>query len=63
MQSAEPASADAFVDRVAVRLDIPLDQARTRVRAVFGTVRRAVSQGQFEDVLSDLHPEYADLLS
>ena len=63
VMSAEPASADAFVDRVAGRLDVPVDEARTRVRAVFATVRRAVSKGQFEDVLSDLEPEYADLLS
>ena len=63
MASAEPSSADAFVDRVSGRLEISPEDARSRVRAVFAMVRRAVSQGQFEDVLSDLDPEYADLLA
>jgi uncharacterized protein (DUF2267 family) len=62
-QSPQPISADGFVDRVARRLDVPPDEARNRVRAVFGTIRRATSQGQFADVLSELDPEYADLLT
>ena len=63
MPSPEPASTDAFVDAVARRLGIPADEARTRVGAVFATMRRAVSKGQFEDVFSELDPECADLLS
>lgn len=61
--SPQPISADGFVDRVARRLDVSPDEARNRVRAVFGTIRRATSKGQFADVLSELDPEYADLLA
>lgn len=44
-------------------LDITPDEARSRIRAVFGTLRRAVTWGEFEDVLAQLDPEYADLLA
>jgi uncharacterized protein (DUF2267 family) len=32
-------------------------------RAVFGTLREAVSWGELEDVPLELDPEYADLLA
>ena len=61
--SAQPMSAGEFVDRVADELGIPPDEARRRVRAVFGTIRQAVTLGEFDDVLAQLDPEYADLLA
>jgi uncharacterized protein (DUF2267 family) len=56
-------SKDEFVARVARELKIPTADARTRIRAVFGTLRHAVSWGAFEDVLEQLDPDYADLLA
>jgi uncharacterized protein (DUF2267 family) len=61
--SALPLSAEEFVDRVARALELPPEEARTRVRAVFGTLREAVTWGELEDVLAQLDPEYADLLA
>jgi uncharacterized protein (DUF2267 family) len=61
--SAQPISADAFVDRVAEELELSPDEARTRIRAVFATIREAISPGEFVDVLEQLDPEYADLLA
>ncbi|MGZ4347954.1 MAG: DUF2267 domain-containing protein [Gaiellaceae bacterium] len=61
--SAQPLSADEFVGRVSDELDVPEDEARARIRAVFATLREAVTRGQFEDVLAQLDPEYADLLA
>ncbi len=55
--------ADEFVDRIASELQVPREEARDRIRAVFGTLREAVSRGEFEDVLAQLDPEYADLLA
>jgi uncharacterized protein (DUF2267 family) len=58
-----PLPADEFVERVARELNLSTEEARTRVRAVFGTLREAVSWGELEDVVSQLDPEYADLLA
>ncbi|MCW2978210.1 MAG: hypothetical protein JWM06_3491 [Actinomycetia bacterium] len=56
-------SIDDFVGRVAEELGIPPDDARSRIRAVFATLREAVTPGEFQDVLEQLDPEYADLLA
>jgi uncharacterized protein (DUF2267 family) len=61
--AALPLPADEFVERVARELDLSAEEARTRVRAVFGTLREAVSWGELEDVVSQLDPDYADLLA
>jgi uncharacterized protein (DUF2267 family) len=58
-----PMSRDEFVGRVADELDAPVEEAQRRIRAVFGTIREAVSRGEFRDVLEQLDPEYADLLA
>jgi uncharacterized protein (DUF2267 family) len=58
-----PLSRDEFVARVAHELDVAEEEARRRIRAVFGTLREAVSWGELEDVLLELDPEYADLLA
>ena len=44
-------------------LQIPPEVARERIRAVFATLRQAVSWGESEDVLEQLDPDYADLLA
>jgi uncharacterized protein (DUF2267 family) len=61
--SAQPITADEFVERVADQLELSPGEARERIRAVFATIRRAVSLGEFDDVLAQLDPEYADLLA
>jgi len=58
-----PLSRDEFVARVAQELGVPEQEARKRIRAVFGTLRDAVSWGELEDVLLELDPDYADLLA
>jgi uncharacterized protein (DUF2267 family) len=62
-QSAQPLPADEFVRRVSDDLAVPEDEARARIRAVFTTLREAVTRGELEDVLAQLDPEYADLLA
>ena len=61
--SALPLSKDEFVGEIATELEIPPEVARERIRAVFATLRQAVSWGEFEDVLEQLDPDYADLLA
>jgi uncharacterized protein (DUF2267 family) len=61
--SAIPIPADEFVGQVASELGVSQDEAVRRIRAVFGTLRRAVTRGELEDVLMELDPEYADLLA
>lgn len=56
-------SRDEFVERVAEELDVAPGEARDRVRAVFATIREAISPGEFRDVLEQLDPEFADLLA
>lgn len=61
--SALPVGAEEFVDRVARSLQLAPEDARTRVRAVFGTLREAVTWGELEDIVAQLDPAYADLLA
>jgi uncharacterized protein (DUF2267 family) len=61
--SPQPISSDEFVARVAGELDVDREEARSRVRAVFATLREAVTWGELQDVLEQVDPEYADLLS
>jgi uncharacterized protein (DUF2267 family) len=61
--AALPIGADDFVERVATELDVPPVEARTRIRAVFATLREAITRGELEDVLAQLDPQYADLLA
>jgi len=62
-QAAIPLTADEFVERVARALELEPEEARKRVKAVFSTLREAVSWGEFQDVLEQLDPEYADFLA
>jgi uncharacterized protein (DUF2267 family) len=57
-----PISAEAFVDRVVRELHVSPEEARTRIRAVFATLREAVTIGELQDVFEQLDPEYADFL-
>jgi uncharacterized protein (DUF2267 family) len=61
--AALPITVDGLVGRVAEELGISSEEARSRIRAVFATLREAVTPGEFQDVLEQLDPEYADLLT
>jgi uncharacterized protein (DUF2267 family) len=54
---------DAFVAWVAEKLQVSSEEARARIRAVFATLREALSAGEFQDILEQLDPPYADLLA
>lgn len=63
----EPAASfglDEFIARVATRAGIPpeeIGEAREATRAVFTTLREAVTGGEFNDVMSQLPGEFAAL--
>jgi uncharacterized protein (DUF2267 family) len=50
------------VERVARELEVSPEEAHRRVRGVFAVLREAVTPGEFEDVLSQLDREYAELI-
>jgi uncharacterized protein (DUF2267 family) len=49
---------DEFIERVARRAAIPPEEARKGVEAVLTTVREAVTEGEFEDVMAVLPDEF-----
>jgi uncharacterized protein (DUF2267 family) len=53
--------ADEFVRRVAERLELSPSEARLQAHAVLATLREAVSEGELEDVVAQLSPDYLDL--
>jgi uncharacterized protein (DUF2267 family) len=58
-----PISEEMFVERVADELGITPDEARRRIRGVFAVLRESLTRGEFEDVLEQLDPDYADFLA
>jgi uncharacterized protein (DUF2267 family) len=58
-----PISEEMFVERVADDLDVTYGEALRRIRAVFAVLRESLTRGEFEDVLEQLDPEYADFLA
>jgi uncharacterized protein (DUF2267 family) len=56
-----PLSAEGLVERVADELRMPPDEARAR--AVFATLREAVTPSEFQVVLEQVDPDCADLLA
>jgi uncharacterized protein (DUF2267 family) len=61
-EKAEPFDLEVFIQRVADRALVDFDAARAGVRAVFQTLREAVTGPEFNDVLAQLPQEYRDLL-
>jgi uncharacterized protein (DUF2267 family) len=51
-----------FVEIVADRENAPPDEARKHIQAVMATLRDAVSEGEFEDVMAQLSPDYRELV-
>ncbi|SFL13684.1 DUF2267 domain-containing protein [Geodermatophilus ruber] len=61
-EKAEPFDLEVFIQRVADRALVDFDAARAGVRAVFQTLRDAVTGNEWKDVLSELPREYTALL-
>lgn len=57
-EHADRFGAEEFVDRVADRADVDMTTARSAVRAVFTTLREAITGGEFDDVMTQLPREY-----
>lgn len=51
----------AFVERIAVELDVTPEQAESLARRVFATVRDQISDGESQDIEGQLPPDIADL--
>jgi uncharacterized protein (DUF2267 family) len=58
-EAAERISLAEFIGRVAERTDVDETVATTGIRAVFATLREAVTGGEFEDVLAQLPADFA----
>jgi uncharacterized protein (DUF2267 family) len=58
-----PVDHDTFIANIGRELGISDEQARMRIRAVISTLREAVSWGEFQDVLEELDPQYADFVA
>ena len=61
-ENAQGFDVDEFVRRVAERTGLDETDARARVAAVLSALRDAVSPGEFDDVLSQLGREFAELI-
>jgi uncharacterized protein (DUF2267 family) len=59
---AERFDLEDFIRRVSERAGVDLDTATRGSRAVLSTVRRAVTSGEFEDLLAQLPGEFADFI-
>jgi uncharacterized protein (DUF2267 family) len=53
---------EEFVRRVSERAAVDLDTATRGARAVLSTIRRAVTTGEFEDVLAQLPKEFREFI-
>ncbi|MFV2103251.1 DUF2267 domain-containing protein [Micromonospora sp. LOL_024] len=62
IEAAERFGAAEFVARVALRAEVQEPAARDAVRAVFVTVRQAVSGGEFDELVVQLPRDYRDIV-
>ncbi|RIV41321.1 DUF2267 domain-containing protein [Micromonospora radicis] len=61
-EAAHRFGAAEFVARVALRADVSEPAARNVVRAVFTTIREAVTGGEFDELVVQLPRDYRDLV-
>ena len=59
---AERFGLEEFIRRVSERTRVGPEDARAAVRAVFTTLREAVTGGEFKDVMSQLPEEFSQLV-
>ena len=57
-ENAEAFGFEDFVQRTAERADADIETAERAVDAVFATIREAVTNGEFDDVLSQLPADF-----
>lgn len=62
IEAAERFGAAEFVARVSQRAGVDESAARNGVRAVFTTLREAISGGEFDDVMTQLPRDYRDMV-
>jgi uncharacterized protein (DUF2267 family) len=62
-EEAEAFDLEEFVRRTAERAGTDFDTADTAVAAVFTTLREAVTEGEFDDVMSQLPQEFRGMTS
>lgn len=62
VEDAERFRLEEFVRRVSQRAGVDDAQAWQAVKAVFATLREAVSPGEFDDVISQLPQEFTDVI-
>jgi uncharacterized protein (DUF2267 family) len=55
-----PFGADVFIAHVAEREGVPYEEAQQHARAVFATLREAISEKEFGDTLAQLPRDYRD---
>ena len=58
---AESFGVDEFIRKVSEHARVRPEEAREATRAVFATLREAVSGGEFKDVMSQLPDEFSEL--
>jgi uncharacterized protein (DUF2267 family) len=58
----EPLSVEQFVETVADREGCPPDAAQGHVRAVMETLREAVTEGEYHDLVAQLPQDYRPLV-
>jgi uncharacterized protein (DUF2267 family) len=54
---------EEFYNRVGARADLTYENARERTRQVISVLRQAVPDGEIEDILEDLPPEYGAMFA
>jgi uncharacterized protein (DUF2267 family) len=59
---AERFGLDEFIRRVSQRARVAPEEAERAVRAVFSTLRLAVTDGEFKDMMAQLPNEFAELV-
>ena len=59
---AEPFGLSEFIERVARRAGVTGEQAEVGARAVMTTLREAITEGEFKDMMAQLPEEFEQLV-
>jgi uncharacterized protein (DUF2267 family) len=59
---AEKFGVEEFIRRVSDRARVPPEEAQKAAKAVFSTLREAVTGGEFKDIMSQLPKEFSELV-
>ena len=59
---AEPLGLGEFIDRIARRAGVTPEQAEVGARAVMTTLREAITEGEFKDMMAQLPEEFEQLV-